>query len=153
MTDVLLQLTLLTTLVSLVGYRLTRLIVEDAILDPWRKRHGIGVMGLRCDDEWYEEWPSNKQNCVSEFQTDGPYRDLLQATGQHRWPVAWLMLPLDRRFWKRVFSCSQCASVWVCGAVALLAVLVMAVATRDPVWLAGWLVIAPASAGVASVAL
>lgn len=151
MTDILLQLTLLTILVSLASYRLTRLVVEDDITAGWRQRHGIGVNGFRCGDTWSALWPECEEDkVIEEYSSEQPYRVAVRSAGEKPWPVSWIVLLMDVRFWKRAFSCPQCGSVWICGALAAVAAGVAALATGDPAWLAGWLVVAPASAGLTS---
>ena len=48
------------------------------------------------------------------------------------------------------FSCNQCASVWVSGALATVAMLALAVATGNWTWLLWWPLVAPAAAGLAA---
>lgn len=150
MTDTLVHLALLSLLAGLVAYRITRLVTEDSILADWRKRHGIAQDGFRCGDAWYADWPEGVQGCVSEMSSEQPYRDAVQQSGRWPWPIRWVAVLCTSAFWKRAFSCGQCGSVWVAGALALVAVILMAASTGQWTWLAAWLVVTPAAAAIAS---
>lgn len=147
-----LEATLLTVLVGLAAYRITKLITDDDILADWRKRHNIGIDGYRCPDgQWYEDWPDdNPRGCQHELSSEQDYRDAVQQSGERPWPLSWASLLCTKAFWVRAFSCNQCASVWVSGTLATVVVLALAVATGDLSWLAWWFLIAPAAAGIAA---
>lgn len=151
MTDILVQLSLLSILVGLATYRITRLVVEDAILEGWRKRHGVAQEGCRCSDgEWYSKWPANQAGCEAEMSSEQPYRDAVQQSGRRPWPLSWASVLCTKAFWARAFSCGQCGSVWVAGALALVAVCIMALSSEQWVWMLGWLLVAPVAAAIAS---
>jgi hypothetical protein len=152
MTDFLLQATLLTVLLGLGVYRVTKAIVEDDILEGWRERHGIGIDGYRCGDTWTREWPedASEGDCQAEMSCEQAYRDAVQQSGGRPWPMSWLSLLCTKVFWVRAFSCNQCASVWVSGVLATVAVLALAVATGNWTWLLWWPLVAPAVAGLAA---
>lgn len=143
--------TLLALLVGLAAYRLTKLITDDDILAPWRERHGIGIDGYRCPDGvWYADWPEDPHGCEHELSSEQAYREAVQRTGERPWPVSWVSLLCTKSFWVRAFSCNQCASVWVSGTLATIAVLALAVATGSWTWLLWWPLVAPAAAGLAA---
>lgn len=141
--------TMLALLVGLAAYRITKLITDDAILAPWRERHDIGVSGFRCPDGvWMGEW---QEGCDEpELASEQAYREAVQRTGERPWPVSWVSLLCTKAFWVRAFSCDQCASVWVSGVLATVAVVALAVATGNWTWLLWWPLVAPAAAGLAA---
>lgn len=149
MTYLLLQATLLTALLGLATYRITKVIVEDAIFEGWRERHGIGVDGYRCGDQWHPEWPESEVGCEPELSCEVAYRLAVQQSGERSWPVSWLSLLFTKIFWARALSCGQCASVWMAGVLAAVAVFLMAISAQDWRWLAFWPLIASATAGIA----
>lgn len=143
--------TMMTVLVGLAAYRITRLITDDAILANWRERHGIGIDGYRClDGEWYKEWPDDPHGCEHELSCEQAYQEAVKQAGERPWPLSWVSLLRKKIFWVRAFSCSQCGSVWMSGVLALLAVLAAAVTTGNWLWLLWWLAVAPAAAGIAA---
>ena len=152
MTDFLLQATLLTVLLGLGIYRVTKVIVEDDILEGWRERHGIGIDGYRCGDVWTREWPENASegDCQAEMSCEQAYRDAVQQSGGRPWPMSWLSLLCTKAFWVRAFSCNQCASVWISGVLVTVTVLALAVATGNWTWLLWWPLVASAAAGLAA---
>ena len=143
--------TLLALLVGLAAYRITKVITDDDILSPWRNRHGIGISGYRCPNgQWSEEWLEDIAGCVPELSCEQAYRNAVQRTRERPWPLSWVSLLSTEAFWARAFSCNQCASVWVSGALATVAVLALAAATGSWTWLLWWPLVAPAAAGLAA---
>jgi hypothetical protein len=112
MTDFLLQATLLTVLLGLGIYRVTKVIVEDDILEGWRERHGIGIDGYRYGDGWTREWPedASEEDCRAEMSCEQAYRDAVQQSGGRPWPMSWLSLLCTKIFWARAFSCGHVPS-------------------------------------------
>ncbi len=151
MTDFLLQATLLTVLLGLGIYRVTKVIVEDDILEGWRERHGIGIDGYRYGDAWTREWPedASEGDCQAEISCEQAYRNAVQQSGGRSWPMSWLSLLCTKIFWVRAFSCGQCASVWIAGTLVVVVVCGMAITTRDWRWLVFLPIIASAAAGIA----
>lgn len=149
----LLDVLILALLAGVSAYRITRLVVTDEILRPWRERHGIAVEGYRgADGTWYTTY-TDAQACVPEFKTQKGYEDTLVRYKSLPWPLLWLRVLFTRAFWLRAFSCEQCASVWVSGVISLIACVVMALATEAPTWLVIYPTVAFPSAGIASVLL
>lgn len=143
--------TLMTVLLGLAAYRITKVLTDDALLAPWREKHAIGIDGYRCaDGEWREEFPENPDRCKHELSTERAFRDAVQRAGERPWLVSWASLLSTRAFWARVLSCGQCTSVWVAGILTALAVLMLAVATGNWTWLPWWFLMAPAAAGIAA---
>lgn len=143
--------TLLALLVGLAAYRITKILTEDDILAAWRKRHNIGGDGYRCPDgQWHEDWPDDPHGCEHELSCEQDYRDAVQRAGERPWPMSWVSLLSTKAFWVRAFSCNQCASVWVSGALATVTVLALAVTTGTWTWLLWWPLVASASAGLAA---
>ena len=153
MTPALLDILLLSVLAGISAYRITHLVVSDAILRPWRERHGIAVEGYRgADGTWYTTY-TDAQACTPEFKTQKGYEDAIAQHKSLSWPFLWLRVLFTRAFWLRAFSCEQCASVWVSGAVSLVATVAMTLTTKDVVWIVIYPALALSSAGVASVLL
>lgn len=143
----------LSVLVGVSAYRITRLIVSDEIMRPWRERLGIAVEGYRgADGTWYTTY-TDAQTCVPEFKTQKGYEDTLVRYKSLPWPFLWLRVIFTREFWLRALSCEQCASVWIAGAISLVAILAMSLAMKNMVWLVIYPAVALSSAGIASVLL
>ena len=105
MTSALLDILLLSVLVGISAFRITRLIVSDEILRPWRERHGIAVDGYRgADGTWYTTY-TDAQACVPELQTQKGYDDTVARFKSLSWSFLWLRVLFTRAFWLRAFSC------------------------------------------------
>lgn len=153
MTDLLVQVTLLSVILGLVSYRLTKIVVEDDILKGWRAKHQIGIYGYRCGDSWYREWPEemgHSAGCEQELSCEQAYQNAVRLALTLPWPMSWLDLLMQKEFWVRALSCGQCASVWVSGVLAAGCVLIMAAYSGQWLWLVLWPLLALAVAGIAS---
>lgn len=153
MTPSLVDVLVISLLAGVSAYRITRLIVSDEILRPWRERHGIAVEGYRgADGTWYTTY-TDAQACVPELQTQKGYEDTLARYKSRSWPFLWLRVLFTQAFWLRAFSCEQCASVWVSALLAAGGVLVMGLVTASLAWIFVFPVVALAAAGIASALL
>ena len=153
MTLALADVLILSLLAGVSAYRLTRLIVSDEILRPWRERHGIAVEGYRgADGTWYTAY-TDAQACVPELQTQKGYEDTLARYKSLSWPFLWLRVLFTQAFWLRAFSCEQCASVWVSAMLAAVSVFVMSAVTASLTWIFVFPAVALAAAGIASALL
>ena len=153
MTLVLADILILSVLAGVSAYRLTRLIVSDEILRPWRERHGIAVDGYRgVDGTWYDAY-TDDQACVPELKTQKGYEDAIAQYKSRSWPFLWLRVLFTQAFWLRAFSCEMCASVWVSALLAAGAVLVMSAVTASLTWIFVFPAVALAAAGIASALL
>ena len=150
MTSVLLDILILSVLAGVSAFRITRLIVSDEILRPWRERHGIAVEGYRgADGTWYDAY-SDEQACRPEFKTQRGYDDALARLKGRPAPLVWLRLLVAPAFWLRAFSCEMCASVWISGFIAGIFVIIISLYTANSLMLLAWPVVALVAAGLAA---